>query len=100
MIIKHVEARSLQTSVVLEDVAAPRKHSLTACVVHIVTECGRVGESITTLGGGLEAAKVLSGAINTVVGPAIIGESVLRTEKIFEKLSWIVTPRGQGGFAY
>jgi L-alanine-DL-glutamate epimerase-like enolase superfamily enzyme len=63
--------------------------------VEIQTAGGLVGDGITTLidAGGVAAL------INQIAAKAVIGENALDNAAIWEKLYWILSPRGQTGFS-
>jgi L-rhamnonate dehydratase len=63
--------------------------------VEIETAGGLVGHGITTLidAGGVAALT------NQIAAPALRGENALNNAAIWEKLYWILSPRGQTGFS-
>ena len=63
--------------------------------VEVETAGGIVGHGITTLidSGGVAAL------INQIASRAVIGENALDNAAIWEKLYWILSPRGQTGFS-
>jgi L-rhamnonate dehydratase len=71
-----------------------RMASLEACFVEVETDSGIVGHGL----GAITRETVIAEIVNRVVAPAIIGEDPLAHERIWDKLYWTLTPRGQTGF--
>jgi L-rhamnonate dehydratase len=63
--------------------------------VEVETAGGLVGHGITTL---IDAGGVVA-LINQIAARAVIGENALNNAAIWEKLYWILSPRGQTGFS-
>ncbi len=78
------------------DVAGLDHHtSLSVCITEIETDTGIVGHGLT----GITEEEVIAAAVNEVAGPALIGEDPLATERLWEKMYWLLSPRGQTGYA-
>ena len=43
--------------------------------------------------------EIIAAAVREVAGPALIGEDPMATERLSEKLYWLLSPRGQTGYA-
>lgn len=71
------------------------KSTLSACYVEVETECGLVGHGLTAI---TEEGPVAN-AINEVAAPNILGMNALNTEQIWDKLYWVMSPRGQTGYS-
>jgi L-rhamnonate dehydratase len=72
-----------------------RKASFSACLVRVETESGLVGHGFTAI----TEEEVIAAAINEVVAPAIIGEDALEHERLWDRVYWLLSPRGQTGYA-
>jgi L-rhamnonate dehydratase len=68
---------------------------LSAVVVEIETQDGLVGHGFTAI----TEEEIISAAIRDVVTPNLIGQDALNREAISEFLYWLLTPRGQTGYA-
>jgi L-alanine-DL-glutamate epimerase-like enolase superfamily enzyme len=71
-----------------------RSTSLEACFVEVETDAGIVGHGLAAI----TRETVIAEIVSSVIAPAIMGDDPLATERIWEKLYWILTPRGQTGF--
>jgi len=69
--------------------------ALSCVVVEIVTAEGIVGHGYTAI----TDEEVVTAAIREVVTPALTGMNALDREKISERLYWLLSPRGQTGYA-
>lgn len=69
--------------------------SLSVCVVEVETEDGLHGHGIT----GITEEEVVATIVRDVAGPALIGEDPIGTERLWDKLYWLLSPRGQTGYA-
>jgi L-rhamnonate dehydratase len=79
------------------EVALPgiaRKSSLEACFVEVETDKGIVGHGLAAI----TRETVIAEIVNTVIAPALKGDDPLAHERIWDKLYWLLTPRGQTGF--
>ena len=95
MKIARVEAIPLNVPVHVEIAGVDRTVALSICLVEIESEDGIVGHGIT----GITEEEVIAEAINRVAGPAIVGDDALAHERIWDKLYWLLSPRGQTGYA-
>src|SRR5690606_8346958 len=95
MRIARVAATPLNVPVTL-DVAGIEKHtSLSACLVEVETDNGLAGHGFTAI----TEEEVVAAAVNEVAAPNLAGEDPLAHEKVWEKLYWLMSPRGQTGYA-
>jgi L-rhamnonate dehydratase len=69
--------------------------SLSVCLVEVETDDGIVGHGFTAI----TEEEVIARIIETVAGPAIIGDDPLAHERVWDKLYWTLMPRGQTGYA-
>ena len=95
MKITRVKAIALDLPIEVKMVGVQRSTSLSACVVRIDTDQGIVGHGFTAI----TEEEVIAAAVNEVAAPAIIGESPLEHERIWDRLYWLLSPRGQTGYA-
>jgi len=72
-----------------------KKTNLSICLVRIETDDGHSGFGIT----GITEEEVITTIVNKVAAPALIGEDPIAIENIWHKLYWILSPRGQTGYA-
>lgn len=71
-----------------------RDTSLSACHVEIETDSGLTGYGFTAI----TEEEVIGSIINEVAAPALIGKDPLCTEAIWDRLYWLLCPRGQTGY--
>ncbi len=72
-----------------------RVAALGLCIVEITTDEGLTGVGMT----GITEEEVVAYTINTITPQVLLGEDPLATERIWDKLYWLLTPRGQSGYA-
>lgn len=63
------------------------------CVVEIETDSGITGHGMTSIGPALP----IKSAILSIAQPALIGADPLCHEQLWDRLYWLLTPRGQSG---
>src|SRR5712671_445778 len=95
MKIARVLATPLNVPVTLDAAGIEKKTSLSCCLVEIETDQGLVGHGFTAI----TEEEVVAAAINEVVSSSIKNADPLAHEKIWEKLYWLLSPRGQTGYA-
>ena len=95
MKIARIEASALSVPVTIDVVGLDRQVALSIGFVEIETEDGIVGHGIT----GITEEEVVAEAINAVAAPALIGTDALATEHVWDRLYWLLSPRGQTGYA-
>ncbi len=71
-----------------------RSTSLSACYVEIETADGLIGHGFTAI----TEEEVVANIMNAVAGPALIGLDAMNHEAIWNKLYWLLCPRGQTGY--
>ena len=69
--------------------------SLSLCVVQVELDDGRVGTGMTAI----TEEEVIGSIVNDIASRALIGLDPMRHEQIWDKLYWLLTPRGQSGYA-
>lgn len=71
-----------------------RSTSLSACHVEVETDDGLVGHGLTAI----TEEEVAAHIINAVAGPALVGLDPMNHEAAWNKLYWLLCPRGQTGY--
>lgn len=92
--IARVQAIPLNLPVEMRVGPVAKTTSLSCAVVRVDTNDGRTGCGFTAI----TEEEVVAAAINDVAAHHLIGESALATERLWERLYWLLTPRGQGGY--
>lgn len=95
MKITHVEATPLYIPVAIDILGLNKTFGLSLCLVRVETDDGHTGWGITAI----TEEEVIAEVINAIASPALIGENPLETEKLWNKLYWLLSPRGQTGYA-
>jgi L-alanine-DL-glutamate epimerase-like enolase superfamily enzyme len=95
MKIARVTATPLNVPIKIALVGLERTTSLSVCLVEIETDAGVVGHGLT----GITEEDVIAQIVRGVAGPALIGDDPLAHERIWDKLYWLLMPRGQTGYA-
>ena len=95
MKIARVHATPLNVPVVLDAAGMEKKISLSACIVRVETDDGLVGHGFTAI----TEEEIVAAAINDVAAHALVGEDPLAHERLWERLYWLLSPRGQTGYA-
>lgn len=95
MKIVRVSATPLNIPVRIDILGLNKETSLSLCLTEIEADNGLVGHGMTAI----TEEEVIAAAVREVAGPALIGEDPLATERLWEKLYWLLSPRGQTGYA-
>ncbi|HWK45033.1 MAG TPA: mandelate racemase/muconate lactonizing enzyme family protein [Stellaceae bacterium] len=66
-----------------------------ACYVEIETSTGIIGHGFTAI----TEEEVIAAIIDQVAAPALLGADPLRIEMLWDRLYWLLAPRGQSGYA-
>lgn len=93
MKISKVKATALKVPVHVQLAGLDREIVLGGCLVEVTTDTGLTGWGYTAI----TNEQVVWAAVDKVAGPAILGDDPMATEKIWDKLYWILCPRGQTG---
>jgi len=97
MKITNVRATALSMPVAIDVPGAGRhRETLGACVVEVETDQGIVGHGLTSI----TQEKVIAAIVNDVVAPALIGTDPLAHEARWEQMYWLMSSRGQTGYAH
>jgi L-alanine-DL-glutamate epimerase-like enolase superfamily enzyme len=93
--IARVRATPLNVPVTLDAAGIEKKTSLSVCLVEIETEAGLVGHGLTAI----TEEEVIACIVNEVIAGNLKNEDALAHERIWERLYWLLSPRGQTGYA-
>lgn len=69
--------------------------ALSLCVVDVETDAGIAGTGMTAI----TEEEVIATIVNDIVAPNLVGMDPMRHEQVWERLYWLLTPRGQAGYA-
>jgi L-rhamnonate dehydratase len=94
MRIARVQAIPLNLPVEMYAGGVAKTTSLSCVVVRIDTEDGRTGCGFTAI----TEEEVVAAAINEVAAHHLVGSCALQTERLWDCLYWLLTPRGQSGY--
>ncbi|MFO1220012.1 MAG: mandelate racemase/muconate lactonizing enzyme family protein [Burkholderiaceae bacterium] len=95
MKITRIHATPLHLPVAVEVAGRSRTTSLSLCLVDVETDSGLVGTGMTAI----TEEEVIAAVVNEIAGHALAGMDPMRHEQIWERLYWLLTPRGQSGYA-
>lgn len=95
MKITRVQATPLNLPLDVGTGARRKSTSLSICLVDIETDTGLVGTGMTAI----TEEEVVAAIVDQIAGPALVGQDPLRHEQLWERLYWLLTPRGQSGYA-
>jgi len=95
MKIARVVATPLSVPVTLDAAGIQKNTSLSVCLAEVHTDDGRVGHGLTAI----TEEEVVAAAINEVLAHHLKGEDPLAHEKLWERMYWLLSPRGQTGYA-
>lgn len=95
MQIAHCEAIPLNLEMSLSAGSESRRTHLSCVVVRLEADDGRTGCGFTAI----TEEEVVAAAINEIAAPAIVGMDPMAHEQIWERLYWLLAPRGQTGYA-
>ncbi len=95
MKIARVAATPLSVQVTLDAAGIRKPASLSVCLVEVEADDGRVGHGITAI----TEEEVVAAAVNEVLAYHLKGEDPLANEKLWERMYWLLSPRGQTGYA-
>jgi L-rhamnonate dehydratase len=91
-----VRATPLNVPVRLDAAGIVKETSLSVCLVEVEAKDGRTGHGLTAI----TEEEVVAAALNEVVAHALADEEdPLAHERLWERLYWLLSPRGQTGYA-
>ncbi|MEJ5992226.1 mandelate racemase/muconate lactonizing enzyme family protein [Ramlibacter sp. PS3R-8] len=95
MKIASVRATPLNLPVTMGSGARAKSTSLSLCLVDVELDDGRIGTGMTAI----TEEEVIASIVNDIASHALVGMDPLRHEQVWDKLYWLLTPRGQSGYA-
>lgn len=95
MKITRIQATPLHLPVTVDINGRAKTTSLSMCLVDIETDTGLIGTGLTAI----TEEEVIGSIVNDIAAHALLGMDPLRHEQIWERLYWLLTPRGQSGYA-
>ncbi len=95
MKITRVHATPLNLPVSVNVSGRTKTTSLSLCLVDIETDTGLIGTGMTAI----TEEEVVGTIVNDIASHTLIGADPLRHEQLWDKLYWLLTPRGQSGYA-
>lgn len=95
MKIASVRATPLNLPVTVGSGARTKSTFLSLCLVEVELDDGRIGSGITAI----TEEEVIATIVNEIAAPALVGMDPLRHEQAWDKLHWLLVPRGQSGYA-
>jgi L-rhamnonate dehydratase len=95
MKITRVNATPLNLPVTVNAAGKAKTTSLSVCLVDVETDTGIVGTGMTAI----TEEEVIGSIVNDIACHNLVGMDPLRHEQVWEKLYWLLTPRGQSGYA-
>lgn len=95
MKITRVHATPLNLPVSVSISGRTKTTSLSLCLVDIETDTGLIGTGMTAI----TEEEVVGTIVNDIASHTLIGADPLRHEQLWDKLYWLLTPRGQSGYA-
>ena len=95
MKITRVSATPLNLPVSVSISGRTKNTSLSICLVAIETDSGITGTGMTAI----TEEEVVASIVNDIASHALEGQDPMRHELLWEKLYWLLTPRGQSGYA-
>jgi L-alanine-DL-glutamate epimerase-like enolase superfamily enzyme len=95
MTIARVRAHALDVPIAIDGPSGVRRQVMPVCLAEVETKGGLVGHGLTAI----TDAAVVAAAIERVAGPALLGEDAMAHERLWDRLYWLMAPRGQTGYA-
>ncbi|MAS06614.1 MAG: mandelate racemase [Ahrensia sp.] len=95
MKIASIKAIPLYIPIRVDIAGAGKDTAMSICLVRVDTDCGRTGWGFTAI----TEEEVIAEIVDRVVAPNLVGEEVMARELIWHKLYWLLSPRGQTGYA-
>ena len=95
MKITRVHAIPLNLPVEVGHPGRRKSTSLSVCLVEIETDTGLVGTGMTAI----TEEEVIAAIVDEIAAPALVGADPMRHEQLWDRLYWLLSPRGQSGYA-
>ena len=95
MKITRVQATPLNLPVSVTISGRTKATSLSLCLVDVETDTGLIGTGMTAI----TEEEVVGAIVNDIASPVLIGADPMRNEQVWDRLYWLLAPRGQSGYA-
>src|SRR5687767_5054843 len=95
MKITRVKATPLNLPIEMGAPGRSKSTSLSLCIVDVETDTGLTGTGMTAI----TEEEVIAAIVDEIAAPALLGADPLCHERLWERLYWLLTPRGQSGYA-
>jgi L-rhamnonate dehydratase len=95
MKITRVSATPLNLPVTVSASGKTKTTSLSVCIVDVETDTGLTGTGMTAI----TEEEVIGSVVNDIAAHTLVGMDPMRHEQVWERLYWLLTPRGQSGYA-
>jgi L-rhamnonate dehydratase len=95
MLISSVRATPLHLPVSVSVSGRTKSTSLSLCIVDVELDDGRTGTGMTAI----TEEEVVGSIVNDIASHALVGMDPLCHEQIWDRLYWLLAPRGQSGYA-
>ena len=95
MKITSVKATPLNLPVEVASGGRTKTTALSVCLVDVETDTGLIGTGMTAI----TEEEVVAAIVDQIAAHTLVGLDPLRHELIRERLYWLLTPRGQSGYA-
>jgi len=93
--IANVRAHALNVPVRIDVEGQVKELDLSVVICEIETDDGLIGHGFTAI----TEERTVAAAITEVVAPALVGADPLAHEALWDRLYWLMSPRGQTGYA-
>lgn len=95
MKITRIKATPIHLSAEFDSPGGKKATTLSLCLVDVETDAGMTGTGMTAI----TEEEVIAAVVDDVVAPNLIGTDPMCHEQAWERLYWLLTPRGQSGYA-
>lgn len=95
MKIARVRATPLNLPVTVNAARSTKTTSLSVCLVSVETDTGLIGTGMTAI----TEEEVIGSIVNDIAAHHLVGMDPMCHELVWERLYWLLTPRGQSGYA-
>ncbi len=95
MKIARVRATPLNLPVTVNAARGTKTTSLSVCLVSVETDTGLIGTGMTAI----TEEEVIGSIVNDIAAHHLVGMDPMCHEQVWERLYWLLTPRGQSGYA-
>jgi L-alanine-DL-glutamate epimerase-like enolase superfamily enzyme len=95
MKIESVRAIPLNVPLQIKLLGINKDTSLACCFVEVETDAGITGHGFTSI----TEEDVIAQIVNGVIAPNLVGDDPMLHERIWDKIYWMLMPRGQTGYA-